>query len=116
MSIRGFKLIELLRILMITDAMKIKIDRNKLIKLAGYEGGGVYDTLNNLENMGIIEIDKTGAVTVTEEGRKLLKQLFRWDSLIMSNFSWIFFCRSRNIVFISMPYNFAIHHTKTFNT
>ncbi len=94
MKIRGLKLVELLRILMIADTMKIKIDRNKLIKLAGYEGGGVYYTLNNLENMGIIEIDQTGTITVTEEGRKLLKKLFRWDRLIISNFSWIFFAEA----------------------
>lgn len=89
MAVRGIKLVRMLRVLMIADTAGMPVERGRLLRAAGYTGGGGYDVLRTLESEGIVRVSQGGYVRLTEEGRRFVRWLFRWDYLIVSRFPWI---------------------------
>ena len=108
MEFKGLKIIKILRILFIANITGTKqIGRYKLLKAAGYSGGG-YQVLSTLENEGIIEITKQGDVKLTKEGLKELRKLFPLDYILLAYFPLSFILLSiPAFVFLLLTYNLS---------
>jgi len=79
---------------MVADIVGITVNKGSLLRAAGYTGGGGYDVFDTLEIEGLIETSVSGEVRLTEDGRRFVRRLFKWEWLFLSKMHSVFVIES----------------------